>query len=208
MSFRNLTSGERKRLQMGILSPQEATAVSARTGAEDKASGGFWGTTGGKVVAGVIIAVGVVAAPFTGGTSVWGTVALTTALAAGVATAGIQAYKSSEQSAGQSELNALRSTSAALQRPPTNAIERPQPPDPAPRPYFITGPTSPVPFDGTGNVVGQSPPIFPSPFSSGLFSSEPGATGSLTSVSGLGISPMMILVGIVGIAGVFYLTRK
>jgi hypothetical protein len=208
MGFQNLTSGERKRLQQGILSPQEAIQVSARTGAEDRASGGFWGSTTGKVVAGVIVAAGVVAAPFTGGTSIYGTIALTTALAAGVATAGIQAYRSSEATAGQSELRALQSTSAALQRPPMNALERPQPPDPAPRPVFQTGPTAPVPFSpATPGVVGQSPPVFPS-FLSTMFGSDETPTGALTGASGFSLSPMLILAGIAGIFVVFYMTRR
>src|SRR6267143_2039898 len=38
MSFRHLTSGERKRLQQGILSPEEATKVSIRAGEKAAAS--------------------------------------------------------------------------------------------------------------------------------------------------------------------------
>jgi hypothetical protein len=54
MSFSHLTSGERKRLQQGILTPQQATLISAR--AEAKNPQGFWSTTWGQVIRGVGIA--------------------------------------------------------------------------------------------------------------------------------------------------------
>jgi hypothetical protein len=54
MSFSRLTRGERKRLQQGILTPQQATLISAR--AEAKNPQGFWSTTWGQVIRGVGIA--------------------------------------------------------------------------------------------------------------------------------------------------------
>lgn len=61
MSFSRLTSGERKRLQQGILTPQQATQISAR--AEAKNPDGFWSTTWGTVIR----AVGVAALNFVPG---------------------------------------------------------------------------------------------------------------------------------------------
>jgi len=55
MGFAGLTSGERKRLQQGILKPEEAALVSARTIAAG-GGGGFWTSTWGQVVRGVGIA--------------------------------------------------------------------------------------------------------------------------------------------------------
>ena len=55
MGFGGLTSGERKRLQQGILSPKEATVVSARAEAAG-GGGGFWSSTWGQVIRGVGIA--------------------------------------------------------------------------------------------------------------------------------------------------------
>ena len=54
MSFQRLTSGERKRLQQGILTPQQATQISAR--AEARNPDGFWSTTWGTVIRAVGIA--------------------------------------------------------------------------------------------------------------------------------------------------------
>lgn len=55
MGFEGLTSGERKRLQQGILSPEEASLVSARSVAKG-GGGGFWSSTWGQVIRGVGIA--------------------------------------------------------------------------------------------------------------------------------------------------------
>lgn len=55
MAFGGLTSGERKRLQQGILSPQAAELVSARAIAKG-GGGGFWTSTWGQVIRGVGIA--------------------------------------------------------------------------------------------------------------------------------------------------------
>lgn len=51
MGFSHLTSGERKRLQQGILTPEAAVEVSARAAAKNP--GGFWTTTWGEVIRGV-----------------------------------------------------------------------------------------------------------------------------------------------------------
>ena len=61
MSFRNLTSGERRRLKAGILSGPEAAAVSARAGS--KPSG--WSA----LLGGIRVAATTVAAVYTGGAS-------------------------------------------------------------------------------------------------------------------------------------------
>jgi hypothetical protein len=55
MGFSGLTSGERKRLQQGILTPEQATLISARAEAKS-GGGGFWTSTWGQVVRGVGIA--------------------------------------------------------------------------------------------------------------------------------------------------------
>jgi len=55
MAFENLTSGERKRLAQGILSPQEASLVSARANAKGGGQG-FWSSTWGQVIRAVGIA--------------------------------------------------------------------------------------------------------------------------------------------------------
>ena len=54
MAFNRLTTGERKRLQQGILTPQQATVISAR--AEARNPDGFWSTTWGQVIRAVGVA--------------------------------------------------------------------------------------------------------------------------------------------------------
>jgi len=55
MAFSGLTSGERKRLQQGILTPKQAQLISARAEAQG-GGGGFWSSTWGKVVRAVGVA--------------------------------------------------------------------------------------------------------------------------------------------------------
>lgn len=146
MGFSRLTSGERKRLQQGILTGEQAALISAR--AEAKNPQGFWSTTWGQVIRGV----GIAALNFIPGVG-------------GVASTAVGAYDKARADSLQRAANSKYA--AALQ---ANA---PKPP-PRTAPYLETSPYPWLPDYGTiGGVPGYAGGVINPGISRGA-TSEPG----------------------------------
>lgn len=157
MSFSRLTSGERKRLRQGILTPQQATLISAR--AEAKNPQGFWSTTWGQVIRGV----GVAALNFIPGVG-------------GVASQAVGTYDKARADSLQRAANSKYA--AALQ---ANAPKAP----PHPSPFLETSPYPWLPdFGNIGGVPGYAGGIINPVASGGGMVSAGGESGYAEEIRG------------------------
>lgn len=132
MAFNRLTSGERKRLQQGILTPEQANLISARATAKNPQ--GFWSTTWGQVIRGV----GIAALNFIPGVG-------------GIASQGVGAFDKARADALQRNANAKYASLLGANAP------KPQPR----APYFETSPYPWLPDYGTvGGTPGYAGGVF------------------------------------------------
>lgn len=147
MGFSGLTSGERKRLQQGILTPEQATLISARAEAKS-GGGGFWTSTWGQVIRGV----GIAALNFVPGVG-------------GIASQGLAAYdkarftalaqKSKEEYQSALQADAARQRAAAGTKPAPVLDTLPGPWIPDYGPIGSTPIYHPAPSGGGYGIVGS-----------------------------------------------------
>lgn len=135
MGFEGLTSGERKRLQQGILKPEEAAVVSARAVAAGGGQG-FWSSTWGQVIR----AVGIAALNFI---PVVGSIASTAVGAYDKQRAASMQQKATAEYRASAEALAARRASEAKRTVPAPVLET------SPYPWFPD-------YGGIGQVTGYA----------------------------------------------------
>jgi len=155
MSFSRLTSGERKRLQQGILTPQQATLISDRATAKNPQ--GFWSTTWGQVIRGV----GIAALNFVPGVG-------------GIASQGVGAFDKARADSLQRNANAKYAASLQANAPKAK---------PPVLPYLETSPYPWLPdYGAVGGVPGYAGGVFNPGLSSGA--GQPGVAEEIQAALG------------------------